>query len=94
MDWLILGVGVANLILLLWVLERQRRAEDQVRKINILMRVRSGRVAMKSSTTRVPQVDSRARTTKRDTPDIPARGGRMSQAVPRKTRDARLTTDD
>lgn len=96
MDWLVWITQLVTLVALLWVFDRLRRMSSELRKLEVLLRVREGRVASKRSSISTPEVDSRARTTRRDTPDIPARGGRMSQAVQRRKRDVGEsdTTDD
>lgn len=58
------------------------------------LRGHNGAVTERRTTSSTPRVDAKARTTKRDTPDLSARGGRMSMAVHRPKRDYDSDTDD
>lgn len=59
----------------------------------LVFRTRQGKIASQRVSTANPQVDSHARTTVRDTPDLPATA-RISTGVHRKKRDFdRLTHD-
>lgn len=79
------------LVIVLQVLtyNRMERIERDIE----VFRVRQGRIAGSRASTAVPKVDSRARTTRRDTPDLPATG-RMSTAVHRQRSNGRGLTDD
>lgn len=66
---------------------------DLKRKYANLFATRQGRISRTMTDTRSPQVDARAKTNRRDTFDIPTRGGKMSTAVHRKSSHASARTD-
>lgn len=67
------------------ILRRLARVEDKIRAHNTLLegfRTRQGRLAGTRTTQATPRIDSKARTTRRDTADLPTTG-RQSMGVHR-----------
>lgn len=90
---IIVAILTAALIYNSVVLHRQLR-ELRLEVENLSRRIDSTKQArFKTSTTSsgTPRVDSRGRTTRRDTSDIPARGGRISKLT--KKVDAHVSLD-
>lgn len=92
MIWLVWIVLLILSIALLAVSRRLRQAEVLIMAHSLQLRTRQGRSESQVVSNRNPRVDSRARTTKRDSFDLPLTG-RMSQAIVRKRSDARPSND-
>jgi hypothetical protein len=93
MDGLIiflLIVVIAMVGRLMWDI---RRLHEQLRKHDIHTRVRQGEISRQKMNHATPTIDSRARTSVRDTDDLPATG-RMSQGLSRRKNHDRHTDDD
>jgi hypothetical protein len=73
--------------------ERYRGVRRDLDALRAEQAARNARLHAARTSTRVPGVDARARTTRRDSDDLPATG-RMSQGVHRKRTDARKPDDD
>lgn len=58
-----------------------------------LLHTQQARIASFFSSKGTPQVDSKARTTKRDTNDIPVRGARMTKLTHKRKADASIPHD-
>jgi hypothetical protein len=92
--WAVSGILVWTQLLLISKLEKVNRKLDALTKrYNNLMTTRQGRISRTVTDTRSPRVDAQARTTRRDTPDLPTRGGKMSTAVHRKSSHGSPRTD-
>lgn len=81
--WLVLLL--ASIVIQIITMRRLSRVEDKLRHNNMLiegLRTHQSSIARSKTSTASPTVDSRARTTRRDTADLPATG-RMSQGVHR-----------
>lgn len=82
--WLGLVVIMLMQLLIFVVLQHVwEELKDLKRKLAHIDATRQTRVKQNAVTRRNPGVDAKARTTRRDTDDIPTRGGRMSRAVHR-----------
>lgn len=91
MDWLVWITLIAVLVVLVFILRKMYIMDDRVKVVAKGLdqfRVRVGEVKQHRTGDKVPHVDSRARTTVRDSGDIPVRGARISTAVHRKVYDA------
>lgn len=84
-----------NLVCLVWtvrLLHNVRRLQHKTLIQLEAFRVRQGSIRSNRSSTQRPVIDSRGRTTSRDTNDLPPTG-RMSMAVHRKKWDASSAND-
>lgn len=83
-------------VLMIWVsvlTERYRGLREDVDRLRSDSAARSTPIAQARAHHRVPGVDATARTTRRDSNDLPLTG-RMSQGVKRVRYDARTSNDD
>lgn len=88
-------VAIALLAFIAWqLLGVEQRLNKRLDFIEVLLKARVGNVVNRRQSHQDPKVDSKARTTKRDTNDIPARGARMSTAVHRIRSDKIGDADD
>jgi hypothetical protein len=86
MDWLVWITSLAIFVVLVLILRRLTSIESRLRTIALGLdqfRVRQGRIKRAYASDPIPIVDAKARTTQRDSRDIPTRGARMSTAVHR-----------
>lgn len=94
MDFLLLGLGLAALVYLI-LIHRQLRQID-VRLTIFLNRLNSRQASVRGiqkTSHASPPIDARARTTRRDTDDLP-RTGRMGKLQPREVGDTGGHPDD
>lgn len=95
MDWVILFLLViilGYLIILHRHLDKISAGITRIQSGLIALRVRQGQVTQRKQSNPIPHVDSRARVTKRDTPDLPLTG-RMGVAIKREARYDRKHND-
>lgn len=96
MDWVIVVIQLVVLVMLLRIAAQLRDVKDRLRVISTKVdeqKARQSQITARRASSSTPQVDAKARTTKRDTDDLPLTG-RMSMGVHRKKRDYDGNADD
>lgn len=100
MDWLVWITQIATIVLWAVVLMYLKRinasiekVREEIRKIDIVLRVRQSGIARQKVNQKNPAVDSKVRVTRRDTHDLPATGHQSMAVKRKKSHGARIDND-
>ena len=93
MDWVLLVLLLIILVYLVILHRRFDGVDEKLRVLNTKFSTRQSSVASRRASTGTPIVDAKARTTRRDSNDLPTTG-RMSDGLHRRKRDARIVSND
>lgn len=88
MEWIITAGLVLNLAGLVWTNIKLAEVKQSQTSIRVALTARQTRVKQAEASKARPHIDSKAKTTIRDTDDLP-RTGRMGPTLSRKNSDAR-----